>query len=260
MIIKNIIKVDQSAQFTLIWKAWYESKARFYILLAGLVLIIAYIILSGPRFIKSYRLQYPDDPLTYTEYVWQGVFNYYFQGLWVFSAIILGTGGILREKARGFSDYTLGLPISRKQIMATRFYVGVAESIFLGILPPCLIPLFSLLAGQSYPLIQAFEFGFLLVSAGILFHALSFLLSSLLSGEFAAFLLGFSVASISFFAFKARSIHRWSIFDLMNGANSIDPSTHLIVRALPWPGIVICVIIAIVFFELSIQAIKRRNF
>ena len=244
----------------LLWKAWQESKMRFLILLIGLVLLVAYVIFSGPEFLKGYAIQHPRDSLTYTEYVWQGLFNYYFQGFWIVAVLILGLGGLLREKVRGFSNYTLGLPLFRKELLETRFYVGVGESIVLGIVPAGLIPIFSSLSGQYYPWIQAFGFGFLLVASGIVFHSFSFLLSSLLSGEFAGFLVGLFVSSAAFSSFKVKALHKWSVFDIMNGARSIDPHTHLLMRPLPWPGMMICIIITLSLFMVSILAIKRWNF
>src|SRR5437763_1216090 len=205
----------------LYWKAWHESRTRFLILLASLVFLVAFVIFSSIAFLRGYAIQYPSEPLSYTEYVWQALYNYYFQGLWILSVLILGLGGLLRERVHGFSNYTLGLPVSRKQIMTSRFLVGIGESVVLGIVPSLFIPVFSMLVGHSYPLTQALGFGFLLVTSGSFFYSFSFLVSSLFSGEFTAFLLGTSTACISFFAFKAKAIHRWSIFDVMNGARSV---------------------------------------
>jgi ABC-2 type transport system permease protein len=244
----------------LLWKAWLESKMRFWILLSGLVLLVAYVIFTGSAFLRGYAIQHPKDPLTYTEYVWQALFNYYFQGLWIVSVLILGLGGLLREKGQGFSNYTLSLPLFRTQLLKTRFYLGIAESIALGVCPICLIPIFSRLIGQSYPWIQALGFGFLLVASGILFHGFSFLLSAIFGGEFAAFLVGLFLSSTAFFAFKAKAIHKWSVFDIMNGAHSVDPYSHLLTRQLPWSGIVICILVTLSLFMISVLVTKRWNF
>lgn len=73
--------------------------------------------------------------------------------------------------------------------------------------------MFSAISGNRFPLAQAFLLGFMPATGGLVFVALSLLLSSVFEGEYTAFLVGSCLVATIFFAFKARTIHRWSIFE-----------------------------------------------
>ena len=112
----------------LCWKAWRESQRRFAWALAGLVTLVAAVILMSPGFRSGYAVQYPTDPLPYAKYVWLALFNFYFQAAWIFAAVLLGLGGLTREERDGTVSYTLGLPIARSALLSSRFAVGLVES------------------------------------------------------------------------------------------------------------------------------------
>src|SRR5690242_2693891 len=154
--------------YPLLWKSWCESRTRFLILFIALIFIVTYIMLTGPSFIKGYAKLHPDEPMDFNEYVWQALFNYYFQGLWILCAIVLGLGGLLREYDLGVSMFTLSLPVSRNNLLKTRFLLGVTQAVLLGIVPSLLLPLFSLWYGYHYPLSDALIFGFLMTTAGMI--------------------------------------------------------------------------------------------
>jgi len=81
----------------------------------------------------------------------------------------------------------------------------------------------------------------------------------LFEGEYTAFVFGICAIAIAFFGFKARSIHRWSIFDLMSGARHVDSNTHL-VTSLPWLGLSISVLISALLVSASVQIARSRDF
>lgn len=242
-----------------LWKSWHESRMRFFILLSSLILIVAYIVLTGPAFVKGYAKLHPEDPMDFNEYVWQGLFNYYLQGLWVLSAIILALGGLLREYDLGVSLFTLSLPVTRKHLIKTRFLLGVAQAVLMGIIPVLLIPVFSFLVGYEYSFLNSLGFGFLMVTAGMVIYSFTLLLSCIFSGEFTAFLISLVSVTSIFFLMKIKSIHKWSIFDIMNGAHSINPKSHLLAYPLPWGGLVFTIIITLTFYFLSIRLTERRD-
>jgi ABC-type transport system involved in multi-copper enzyme maturation permease subunit len=245
--------------FPLLWKAWRESRIRFFILLAALIFIVAYIVLTGSAFVKGYAKLHPDESMDFNEYVWQALFNYYFQGLWIGAIIILALGGLLREYDLGISMFTLSLPVSRNNLIKTRFLLGIVEAFTLGIIPSLLIPLFSIWIGFNYPLFDAACFGFLMTTAGMVIFSFTISLSCVFSGELTAFLISIVSVGTLFFIMKAKSIHQWSLFDVMNGAKSINPKTHLIAYPLPWMALCICIIITITFYVVAVKLIETRD-
>jgi len=243
----------------LLWKAWRESRNRYFASLGVLVILVGYAVLSGPQFLEGIAINHPEEPLAYSGYIWVSLFDFYLQGFWIACAFVLGLGGIWRERATGVAAFTLSLPVTRKRLVLTRAAVAIVEAFLIALLPCLLIPLLSAMNGYRYPLAQSLTFGFLLAVGGLVFVCFSLLLSSLFEGEYTAFVLGICAMATAFFAFKARSIHRWSIFDLMSGARHIDPSTHLL-KSLPWVGLSISLLISFLLLSTSIQITRSRNF
>jgi ABC-2 type transport system permease protein len=187
------------------------------------------------------------------------LFDWYLQGLWIACAFILGLGGVWRERATGVATFTLSLPVTRKRLVLTRAAVAIVQAFVIALVPCLLIPMFSAMTGYHYPVAQSFGFALLLATGGLVFVGLSILLSSLFDGEYTAFVFGLCAIATTFFVFKARSLHRWSIFDLMSGARHIDPSTHLL-NSVPWLGLSISVLISALLVITSVQITHSRDF
>lgn len=128
-----------------------------------------------------------------------------------------------------------------------------------GIVPSLLIPLLSAISGYDYPLFDSFVFGFLMTTAGMIIFSFTVLLSCIFRSEFGAFLISIVTVGSVFFIMKAKSIHQWSLFDIMNGAKSIDPKTHLITYPLPWIALFFCIIITVTFYILAVKVIAKKD-
>ena len=243
----------------LVWKAWCESRNRFFASLGLLLILIGYSVLSGPQFLEGIAINHPDEWLSYSGYIWVSLFDFYLQGFWIACAFILGLGGIWRERATGASAFTLSFPVTRKHLVLIRAAVAILEASVIALIPCLLIPMFSLVTGNHYSLAQSVTFALFLAVGGLVFVALSVLLSSLFEGEYTAFICGMCAIATLFFAFKARSIHRWSIFDLMSGARHIDPTTHL-VTSVPWLGLTVSALISTLLLGASVQITHSRDF
>lgn len=244
----------------LLWKSWRESRVRFVCSLVLLVTLVIYIVLTSPDFLSGYAIQHPNEPLAYTGYIWTSLFDYFFQGFWIAAAFVLGLGGLGREKSTGEALYTLGLPVSRTRILLVRSFVAAFESVFLALFPVLLIPILSQVVGRFYPWQQALGLALLLCTAGMVFVGTGVLLSAIFEGELTAPIVGLCTISIVFFAVKAKSLHRWSIFDVMNGARYIDPYTHLLQGTGPWVGLCSCLAIAALLFWLAGLSTYAKDF
>jgi len=66
--------------------------------------------------------------------------------MWILAVILLGMGGIVREKAIGTASLTLSLPVSRARILGVRVGMGVLQAIALGGVPWATIFLISSVA------------------------------------------------------------------------------------------------------------------
>jgi hypothetical protein len=169
-----VLTTDSSRSFlvlsagsrSVLWKAWRESRARFFCSLVLLSSLVAYAVLTSPGFLTRYNTHFPDKPLLYSVYVWTGLFHYVLEGLWVLAVLIVALGGLAREKATGVALFSLALPVSRLNLFLIRAAMASVESIVLGLTSALLIPVLSALVGEAYPFPQALGFGVLMSGAG----------------------------------------------------------------------------------------------
>lgn len=168
----------------MLWlKAWRESRVRF-LLVAGMFLAMCLqFLLTAHRSFPP-----PEVPsLPYTAFVWGNLIGNRQPILFAVAAMVLGLGGLQRERATGTVAFTLVLPVTRRSLLAVRAVMGVAQVTALALGPLLLVALGSpVLAGHEYPLGQAIGFGLLYLSWGLVFFAGGVLWSTLLSGALSA--------------------------------------------------------------------------
>jgi ABC-2 type transport system permease protein len=249
----------RSAGTAVLWKAWQESCARFFSALALLALLVIYAVVTGPGYLEHYNSIYPERPSLYSAYVWGGLFHYALQGLWVLAAFILTLGGLRREKATGVAFFMLGLPVTRLRVFLSRAALASAEAIALGLVPALLIPVVSSFVGESYPWVQALEFGALMSVAGLVIVTLGLLLSEIFEGEFTAAVVGLCALTTIFLCYKARTLRGWNVFDVMSATSCTDPATRLLRGTMPWQGLVICLLVSVGLLFTAGLTIRTRE-
>lgn len=243
----------------LAWKTWVESRGRFFATLALLIMLVVYAVLTAPDYLARHNSHFPDKPLFYSVYVWSGLFHYALQGLWMLAAFVLALGGLAREKAAGVALYTLGLPVKRLHLFLLRAGMAWVESLALAVICALLIPLFSSIAGESYPLLQALAFGLLMGTGGLVILTVGLLFSELFEGEFTAPVAGLCAISAVFFGYKARTIPGWNVFDAMSGAAYIDPQTQLWSGGPPWQDLLLCMAVSLGLLCASAVVVRLRD-
>ena len=256
----NGIASKTSLRFPLTWKAWQESEGRFFSGLGLLSTLVVYAVFSSTSFLIRYNARFPMARLTYSDYVWSGLFHYALQGLWILTAFVLCFGGLSREKANGTGLYTLGLPIRRLRLFLVRALVAATQALVLSLFSSLLIALLSRLIGSQYSLLQSLTFGGLMGVAGLVFVAFGVLLSEVFSGEFTAPVIGLCSVTAVFFAYKSHVLNRWNIFDAMSAANYVDPSSKLLHGLAFVPSACMCVLISLALFTICGVFIHTRDF
>jgi len=207
----------------LFYKAWLESRARF---LLGLLAIAG---LSGVFvfFNHDVRTVVTDSDVSYAEYIWRGIFKGQLRDIYVILVLLLGLGGLDRERSHGTVGHTLALPVSRWRLIAARGLTGIIETAVLAILPASLVPALSPFIQESYPWPLALQFGALWMAGGILIFAIGFFASVLFSGEYSAaiaaiiLLFGYSITT----DLPGMEHYLVDIHDVMNGSGPHGPTT-----------------------------------
>jgi ABC-type transport system involved in multi-copper enzyme maturation permease subunit len=243
----------------LVWKAWRESRGRFFAALALVIALVAYAVFTSPEFLARYNARFPDKPLVYSVYVWSGLFHYALQGLWVLAAFVLTLGGLAREKSTGTALFMLGLPVRRTRLFLIRAAVAWAEALILGLVSALIIPLFSQFVGEYYPLTQAVAFGVLMSVGGLAVLAFGLLLSEIFEGEFTTPVVGLCSLSAIFLGYKAHTLRGWNIFDIMSATAYIDPATQLFTWAIPWVGMAFCLLISLSLLVAAAAVVRTRD-
>lgn len=218
----------------LIYKAWLETRWRFCAGLALLLAISFYTVLRAPDIIQAREQLRPGEHILYAQYIWILLYKGYLQTLWILAAVMLGLGGLWREKSSGVSAFTLSLPVSRRRLVLVRSAVGAAEAITLAAVPSALIWAISPLSGNSYPLRDALLHAVLMVGGGLIFYGWGVLLAHLMQGEFSTPTLGLSMCMVLYVVFYVTGLKTYNPFDVMSGKYQLDPATFLLRADFPW--------------------------
>lgn len=245
---------------SVLWKAWRESRARFFCALILLSSLVAYAVLTSPGFLAHYNAHFPDKPLLYSVYVWTGLFHYALEGLWVLATLIVSLGGLAREKATGVANFSLALPISRSKLFLLRAAMAAVESTVLGIASALLIPLLSALVGEYYPYTQALTFGLWMSLAGFVILAFGLFISEIFEGEFTAPVVGICTLTSIFLAYRSHTLRGWNIFDVMSATASINPQTQLLTGAFRWLDLTACLLFSVFLIITACAVVKSKDF
>lgn len=236
------------------YKAWLETRARFLTLLATVTALCGFFVyhaLGG--LVPGWRLGRDFDRLLFVN---QQILVF----LWIFGVVLLGMGGIVREKAIGTSSLTLALPVSRTRLVGTRVGLGTIEAIALGVVPWTAVFIVSSLAGMPILITQVGLYLLLLVGGGLVYFAVAVLVSSLVSGEYTAPSVAFGVILLPTILSDAYLPLCLNNRRLVTGAFSVDTINFLLSRHLPWLGILASLSAAGLLLWASIMVVQRREF
>lgn len=200
----------------LFYKAWLESRTRF--LLSGITIaapVVLFVFMN-----RDVHTGLADVNAIYSQYLWSAIYKGYLRDIFDIVVLLLGMGGLGRERACGTSGFTLALPVGRWRLTATRAAVGLAESTILAFLPAALLPLPSPLVNETYPWSLALHFAILWAFGGSFIFTMGFLASALFAGEYSAPIAAVALLFAYSIVADLPRVERYAIdiHDLMKGA------------------------------------------
>ena len=242
------------------YKAWRESRARFLLSVIALAVICASFVF----FHRDASSGISDEPLSYAVYIWRITYKGYLRELFMILTILLGLGGLTRERDHRTVGFTLALPVSRSRLLATRTLVGLAQVVLLAALPAIVLPVLSPLIGQAYPPSQAWAFTILWATVGSLIFAMGLLASVLFTGEFTApvaaicGLMGYSL--IADMAPAERYLT--DIHDVMSGIDMpyFTERTGVLTGPLPWATLLVVLLATSALIVIGARITNRQDF
>lgn len=237
-------------------KVWRESRSRFFFIVAALLLVTgATVFYNG----KAGRVVV--ESKDFREAGERTISGFLFM-FWSFSAMFLGLGGFLRERAVGTVDYTLSLPVSRTRWFLYRSLNGAIQSLAAALIPALAIPVMAALFGGDYPAGEAFVLGLRMGLGGMLFYAIGLLLSTLFAGDFTS--AGIGIALVYAVTISTRVIESIKWLNLQDAIflpmPRIDPHTHLIRGPMPWNGIAVSLAVSLVLSACAWKVTTNRDF
>ena len=247
------------------YKAWLDTRSRFLIGLLCVVGTVVGMIAFYPRaaaLTSDLSEQAIDSAFggriaemllvskTYRGYVWSQVFYQNLPTLWCLFAALLGTGGWLSASRGGL--FTLSLPVSRRQLVATRAGIVLLELLVLAIVPALLIPFFSPAVGQSYSIVDATVHALCLFIGGSVFFGLAFLLSSVFDDVWRPALVAIGAATIlGWLDGMGGGVH---VFRVITAEN------YFFHHSLPWTGLLLSALMSTAMVYGATVNVARRDF
>ena len=243
------------------YKAWLETRWRFLLCLGGLAFCSGFFVLvngTGDNFHRLPTFAFGGREaraLLFRAHV--GLV-----ALFPIAAILLGMGGVVREKAVGTSSFTLALPVSRTHLMLSRVGIGVLEIASLTFAPWILM-----LAVTYFYLRQPISLSFAsplliaLFAGGLLLYAMAVLISSVIEGEYTAPVVAFGIFVLDIYGTVIiQALRPLNIVVFMRLQEYVNRQNWTILSPLPWGGIAGVVCGMTLFFAASMVAVAVRDF
>jgi ABC-2 type transport system permease protein len=241
------------------YKAWRESQGTFLLSVAAISLLCVTF-----AFLRKEASAISDEPLSYAVYIWKTVYRGYLREMFVILALLLGMGGLMRERDNGTAGFTVTLPVSRRRLVMVRAATGLLEVLGLALLPALLIPGLSAVTGESYPYAQAWQFALLWVVGGAFIFMIGFLSSCIFAGPYTPPIAGFLALMVYSFLSDLPIMERYSldVHDLMSGTGRpwFELSTARLIGPAPWIPAAVFVLIASAFIGLACRIAQKQDF
>lgn len=215
------------------YKSWLETRWRFVIGLALLLMAACGGVVAYPELVKLMpTLTLPSDTSelgrrireaaelsrSYRGYIWMNLFRQNFSQMVTLFAVLLGSGGLLAQMSGGGTLFTLSLPVTRARLLGVRAATGLLELFALALIPALTIPLLSPIIGQSYSVADALLHGISMFVAGSVFFSLAFLLSTVFADVWRPLLFALCAAfAVALIGELFRAFNPYNIFAVMNG-------------------------------------------
>lgn len=244
----------------LLYKTWLETRWGFALALSILLVFSLWSVLRFPDAVRGglRDMQMHHQPNAalkgLTTYAQVEIFEK-LTLLWAMLAVMLGTGGLLKEKLLGTASFLLSLPTSRRRLLAVRCTVSILQATCLALAAYAIVPLAFPLVHQSYPFGLALRYASILAVSGLSFVVYGILISTLLEGSSWPAILGATTAFLTLVVGQLMSAFgRYSPFSVLSGESYFQ---HGVV---PWAGISVSLLIASFMLTLALWIVKWQDF
>ena len=227
------------------YKSWLETRWRFLIGLAVLILMACGAVFGYPAVQELMPLanqmeakgpigQLIKDAVeiqsNYRGYVWYQWVRQNLTQAWTLFAVLLGSGGLLAHASGGAPLFTLALPVSRQQVLWVRAGTALAELVALAVVPFLIIPVLSPAIAQHYSLRDVAVHAMCVFIAGSIFFSVALFLSTMFSDIWRPLLITCAFA-VMLMLLERMPGEFYAIFGIMSGESYFRGGV------VPWVGL-----------------------
>lgn len=254
----------------ILYKSWLDTRWRFIAGAAIMICSVTAMVLIYPQVNNllpiASSIEMPgalgeevrkaiDLASSFDGYLWLKWYNGNMPMLGSLFASMLGAGGIFIAGAGGGALYTLALPVSRRRLLTLRALVGLAELFGLMMLASLTVPLLAPAIGESVSFQDAIVHGFCAFVASSLFFSLALFLATVFSDVWRPVLIAIGLASL---AGLAEMFFQDTLS--LGVIHTMSAETYHETGALPWSGLLICIVGSAALIVAAIRNIERRDF
>jgi hypothetical protein len=252
------------------YKSWLETRWRFAVGLAILILSATGTVLAYPRVVRLLPLVPSIDASgevgrrileiaalsrTYRGYVWAQWLRQNMTQMLALFAALLGTGGLLSQASGGGALFTLSLPASRDRLLGVRAATGLAELLALAFLPSLVLPLLSPAVGETFSLVDVLAYGTCAFFAAAVLFSMASLLSTVFSDVWRPALIVCALAACVGIAEPFLGDYsRYGLFGLMDG------EMYFRGTGLPWLGLLASAAVSAAMLFAASRNLARQDF
>jgi hypothetical protein len=250
------------------YKSWLETRSRFLIGLALLLLSAGSLVIGYPQVVELLPMagavntsgeigrrikEAAELQSTYPGYIWSQWFGGNLQQMWLLFSVLLGTGGLRSQSSGGAALFTLSLPVSRRQIVGIRAATVLAELFVLAFVPSLLIPVLSPSVGQSYGLGAVLVYSSCTFVAGSVFFSVTSLLSTVFGDVWRPALVGCLLVAMAGFL-DLLTTSAFGVFEVMRAGD------YFYTGRLPWVGLPVSAAISAALLYGAAGNIEKEDF
>ena len=259
----------------LYYKAWLETRTRFYTALLATLGVCAFWTLGHTWIDNNWQrdlIEHPDYNYQawflramrdYPFYLWHFVYAEMFQKIWVILAVLLGIGGLSQEAAHGTAGFTLSLPVSRAALFRTRALTAVAELLLLILIALITIVIGSRVMGLPYPISHGVTHLTTLFGGGLVFLAASLCLTEFVEGEHTPVLIALGGVGLLYFMMQPYidgTPLDWFAIPFAVPKLMAGPADITGVADIAWAGMFASLAAAALFAALGIRRTQRGDY
>lgn len=196
---------------------------------------------------------------SYQGFTWAIFIKLYFNFVWADLAVFMGAACL--ATACPWSPYqrvsvlfTFSFPVSRRKVLLSQAAFGYGEMILIALISFLLLPLIARVQGRWFSLRDAMLYALLMVFAGAALFFSSFLLTVILGNWLAAFVIvEIPLLALTLSSMRFGTRPWWNILGMMSG------ESYFYRGQIPWPGLLISLILSAVLMFAAVLIYERRD-